>query len=397
MKLHSRYYDVAVIGGGIAGCAAAMQAARLGARTVLVEKTLFPGGLATTGLVNVYLPVCDGLGKQVSSGIAHELLVAGHKYGPGNIPAGWRSPREKRLSERFCATFSPASLVLALDELLVGAGVDIWLDTLFCRAENDGGSRMRAVEVENTSGRIRIEAGCFVDATGDADAVRSAGGSCFAGDNTLSQWSFLYDDACQENHAFADKLALHVLFDKQQTHYRGVCGKSVSEFTLNARKCLREHLLKKYEEGRERSGFFPLLLPGQANFRKTFAVAGRTVLSSENVTARFADSIGLYGNWRKPGPALELPFGSLVPERIAGVLVAGRCISAVGDAWELTRVIPVAAMSGQVCGAAAALAVDRKTTPCKLPQEELRRHLRGEGFLFHLDELSEAAAAPCRE
>ena len=70
----NRTFDVVVAGGGIAGVAAAIQAARRGKKTVLVEKTVQPGGLATTGLVNVYLPLCDGNGRQVTFGLCEELI-----------------------------------------------------------------------------------------------------------------------------------------------------------------------------------------------------------------------------------------------------------------------------------------------------------------------------------
>ena len=80
-------YDVAVVGGGIAGVAAAVQAARCGKKTVLIEKTVYCGGLATAGLVYVYLPLCDGNGRQVTFGIAEELLHCSIKYGPGEVPA----------------------------------------------------------------------------------------------------------------------------------------------------------------------------------------------------------------------------------------------------------------------------------------------------------------------
>ena len=67
-------YDVIVVGGGIAGIAAALAAARTGAKTLLLEKMYLLGGLATSGLVTVYLPLCDGKGTQVSCGLAEELL-----------------------------------------------------------------------------------------------------------------------------------------------------------------------------------------------------------------------------------------------------------------------------------------------------------------------------------
>ena len=67
-------YDVVVCGGGIAGVSAALSAARAGAKTLLIEREFALGGLATLGLIVVYLPLCDGKGKQVSFGIVEELL-----------------------------------------------------------------------------------------------------------------------------------------------------------------------------------------------------------------------------------------------------------------------------------------------------------------------------------
>ena len=73
--------DVLVGGGGIAGIAAALAAAREGKRVILCEKTYMLGGLATAGLVTIYLPLCDGMGRQVSFGIAEELIKLSVKHG----------------------------------------------------------------------------------------------------------------------------------------------------------------------------------------------------------------------------------------------------------------------------------------------------------------------------
>ena len=67
-------YDVLVAGGGVAGIAAALAAARNGSKVCLLEKQFMLGGLATAGLVTIYLPICDGKGTQVSFGLAEELL-----------------------------------------------------------------------------------------------------------------------------------------------------------------------------------------------------------------------------------------------------------------------------------------------------------------------------------
>ena len=74
-------YDVAVCGGGIAGIAAALAAAREGKKVVLIEKQFMLGGLATAGLITIYLPLCDGKGRQVSFGLAEELLRLSITYG----------------------------------------------------------------------------------------------------------------------------------------------------------------------------------------------------------------------------------------------------------------------------------------------------------------------------
>ena len=66
--------DVAVVGGGIAGVSAALAAARHGKKVLLLERMFSLGGLATLGLVTIYLPLCDGNGRQVSFGIAEELF-----------------------------------------------------------------------------------------------------------------------------------------------------------------------------------------------------------------------------------------------------------------------------------------------------------------------------------
>ena len=95
--LENREYDIAVCGGGIAGISAALAAAREGKRVVLFEKEYMLGGLGTAGLITVYLPLCDGLGKQVSYGIAEELLKLSIKYGAeGMYPENWLDGKGSR-------------------------------------------------------------------------------------------------------------------------------------------------------------------------------------------------------------------------------------------------------------------------------------------------------------
>ena len=90
--MKSVHYDVAVCGAGVAGAAAAISAARQGAKTVLIEKQCLLGGLATSGLIYIYLPLCDGYGNQVIYGVSEEMLKRCVEYGPFAVPEQWGGP-----------------------------------------------------------------------------------------------------------------------------------------------------------------------------------------------------------------------------------------------------------------------------------------------------------------
>ena len=166
--------EVAVAGGGIAGVAAAVQAARCGKKTVLIEKSVYCGGLATGGLIYIYLPLCDGNGRQVTFGIAEELLRRSMKYGPGDVPSAWRLGKEAGERNRFRNVFSPAAYIIALDEFLEENGVEVWFDTVVCGVRCEG-EKLEAVTVCNKSGIGEICAERFIDATGDAELFRKCG------------------------------------------------------------------------------------------------------------------------------------------------------------------------------------------------------------------------------
>lgn len=119
-------YDVVVCGGGIAGVAAAVAAARSGASVCLLEKECALGGLATLGLVVVYLPLCDGMGHLVSTGLAEELLLLSARDGSAEVPACWQpgGGREERKTTRYLLEFNPASYILELERFVVDSGVD---------------------------------------------------------------------------------------------------------------------------------------------------------------------------------------------------------------------------------------------------------------------------------
>lgn len=391
-------YDVLVAGAGVAGIGAAVAAARSGARTALVEKTILTGGLATAGLILVYLPLSDARGRQVTFGLAEELLHRSLRYGPGDVPADWHDPNTP---SRYRAVFSPAALVLALDELLVEAGVDVWLDTLICAPILDG-CRVTGLEVENKSGRGALAARCVVDASGDADVAHRAGAPCTEQDNSLSMWALGASlEAAGKAVAAGDgsDLLHRVILGGDNDgrghpdgvrKYGGTRGREVTEFVLESRRLLREHYARLQAslgpDGRKQA--FPLTLPSMAQFRTTRRIEGQVDLADGMMATHFNDCVGLVADWRGGKDVWELPYGALLPKRVTGLLAVGRCIAAAGQAWEVMRVIQAAVLTGEVAGLAAAGSASLDTTPDALDVGGLQDRLAERGFLLDIGALS---------
>lgn len=398
-----RKYDIAVIGGGIAGVAASVQAARMGMKTVLIEKTALVGGLATSGLINVFLPLCDGNGHQVTFGICEEMIRKSIEYGPGEIPSGWKNERNGSERRRFISVFSPASFVLALDEMLENAGVDILLDTLVCDAQQRNG-KIVSVAVEDESGRSVIEAEQFIDASGSAVLARRLGIPCFDDENYLSIWSqefigdkvdmfigAVYGDGKPTGKVGDEALALVGLSLSRlaQTVQRGISGRQVSEYFLTTRRYLRAYYKHCHDSGiSERGTHYPVTLPIMPQYRKICAIKGKCLMRDGEYGKYVNDSIGLVADWRKAGFVWEVPLSALhLSDGPDGILFAGRCIAAVGDAWEVMRVIPAAALTGQAAGLTASLAVCGNTEIRDLNVRLIQQELHEMKIPIHLNEV----------
>lgn len=386
--MFQKEYDVVVAGGGIAGVAAAIAAAEEGAKTAIVEKTVFFGGLATTGLVYAYLQLCNGKGTQVSFGLAERLLHASIKYGPDTLKKkDWGRTPWQPGDGTYSTEFSPASFALALDGLLLNAGVDCWVDTLLCGAEKDGENRITALEAENKSGRGRLAAKAFVDATGDADLVRRAGGATVDGMNFTCIWAMHHDPAADPDN-FPASFPLRYLAEKECTAH-GVGGREVSDFILRSRTLLRNYYDTRYASGEaSRRTLYPVVLPAMPQYRKISRIVGKNCLRDGQAMTRFEDSIGMAGDWRNTEkPPWEIPYSTMIPEEIRGVVAAGRTTASEGEAWEITRVIPCAAVTGEAAGVAAALAAKRNVSPDDLPYEDIAERLIRRGVKLHLSDV----------
>ncbi len=160
--------DVCVLGGSCTGLFAAVRAARLGARVVIVEKDNCFGGIATTAMVNVWHSLWDTVGQhQIIGGLTEEVIDRLDRRGAVT--------RWEKTNPNYGFTFNSEELKIELDELAVAAGLKIYFHTIFTAPHLDDQGRLDAVIVENKSGRGAIRARAFIDATGDGDLAARLG------------------------------------------------------------------------------------------------------------------------------------------------------------------------------------------------------------------------------
>lgn len=170
-----RTYDVIVAGGGIAGVAAAVAAARNGARTLIVERHNSLGGTMAAGLVGPMMTFHDQLGRQVIRGLAQEVVdrLVALGASPGHIPdtSGYTST---------ITPFDSEYLKLVAQRMVLEAGADILYQTFIVEAITVDNT-VRGIAIVNKGGRQMLEAGIVIDATGDADVAATAGAACQLG------------------------------------------------------------------------------------------------------------------------------------------------------------------------------------------------------------------------
>ncbi len=374
-------YDVVVVGGGIAGVSAALSAVRSGAKVCLIEKACGLGGLATLGNIIVYLPICDGEGNQVIGGIGEELLRMAAECG-GQVPIVWQTPHtaQERSTERFIVRFNAPAYMLALEKLLVDAGVDIWYDTLFSDVTLDH-STITAVIVENKSGRIALAVKVVIDASGDADVCAASGEETISlNTNVLSNW-FYYEDK-DGNHL----VSLSEPFTEDGSPspnvargYAGDDGKDVSEHIINAHALVRQKLgsIRQIKPDAQL-----INVPTMPSFRMTRRLVGRDTLTEAMSGNVPNELVGLCPSWRKAGIVYGITFGMLVGKKIKNLLTAGRCISAEGRLWDMTRVIPICALTGEIVGTAAGLCLQENPIVQELNIKQLQTLLTAKDMIL---------------
>lgn len=383
-------YDVVVCGGGIAGIAAALAAARSGAKTVLLEAQYMLGGLATAGLVTIYLPLCDGKGHQLSYGIAEELLRLSVSVGGENTVErtacykAWLGDgtEEERKKARFEVQYNPNVFAILAEQLLLKEGVEILYGASVVSATLGKDRKLKAIAMETREGRFAILGKSFIDATGDAALYRVCEQPLakFEFGNALSWWYYELIDG-KNTLRLRGARDIDSVNRKYKDGIDGVGVKELSTVTAKGHALILEDFLKR---GSASNTHALTMLPVIPQVRMTRRIYGLYEMTREGDDKKyFEDSVGMFGDWTTRGPAYELPFSALHDGKIKNLACAGRCISAKDDIWELTRVIPVCAVSGEAVGVAAAMTDDLTTLDVK----ELQTELKKRNVKLHLEEV----------
>ena len=379
-------YDIAVCGGGIAGISAALAAAREGKKVILFEKQYMLGGLGTAGLVTIYLPLCDGFGHQVSFGIAEELLKLSIKYGAeARYPENWLDGKGTRTEKdkRFEVQYNAQLFSILAEQLLLDNGVDILYGSYVVDVEMDN-KKIKCLYVENKSGRIQYAIKSVVDATGDCDIAwfASAPTDTFKQGNVLAAWYYYTN----ENGYNLQTLGASDIPEEEKTgkeakplinrRFTGLDAKELSEMMCLSHKTMLEHWLKRREVDTRAVISTVATIP---QIRMTRKIVGEYTLLHTEEHKYFEDSIGMVSNWKKRGPVYEVPFRTLYSKEIRNLIVAGRCTSVNETLWDVMRVIPCCAVTGQAAGTAAAMTEDFST----LDVAALQSKLKQDGVVLH--------------
>ncbi len=408
--------DVLVCGGGCAGLGAALSAARNNARTLLIERAGFAGGIITA----VGLPFFDGVadkktGRIVVRGIPLEMLVKLGRCRPDDTSIRPHNPKIDS-TERF---------KLKADEWLSAHGE--MLNTLYhtqaCDVVTRAG-RITEVRVANKDGLVAIEPRQVIDCTGDGDVAAWSGAPVekttplmpmtlhFRIGNVRpnSKTRELARDALVEAQQagalpmfYGPGLIFHFAKDEAYIHAVRVPGDATDAADLTRAEMQgRQDAWAMFEAWRRRvPGFedsYFITSGPYIGVRETRRLRGRYVLCEDDVVSgkRFADAIAT-GCWYmdrhpnhttvgsansgtgvQPDP-YDIPYRALVAQRIENLLVAGRCHSATAAAASSTRVTVTAMAMGQAAGAAAALAVRKKSNVAEIDGVSVRELLAAQG------------------
>ena len=153
---------------------------------------------------------------------------------------------------------------------------------------------------------------------------------------------------------------------------------------MESRRVAREKLKAEQEKENGRENIYPACLPILPQIRMARRIVGRETVQPDKCNKYQENSVGLIADCRKTDAVWEIPYGALIPQGVENLIVAGRCVSAEDYTWQVTRLIPSAAITGQISGIAAKLAVQGKTSPDKLDVKDVQKDIESKGIILHI-------------
>jgi hypothetical protein len=375
-----REVDVLVVGGGTAGTIAAIQAAQLGARTMLVERGSQLGGTTTVGGV-AFPGLFHAWGRQIIAGIGWELVCRTVALDGGELP-DFSKPSARHWHHQ--VLINPYLYSLLAEEACQQAGATICYYEFPLSIERDGDGWL--VQIVGPGTRRHVKCKQLIDCTGGADVCG------------MLRLSRLREEETQPG-SLLFKLGENYRPGRQRLDAVYVHGADSSTSATRTRANLlgRRAVLKQLRDrlATDKTARLTQVQP-EAAFRESYRIVGETVISHADYVAgrRFDDAV-CYAFYPvdlhtrhgvKPKPLAEgvvptIPLRALVPKDARNVLVAGRCVSSDRLANSGLRVQAPCMAMGQAAGAAAALAAARQTTPLEIPLETILATLRDHGAI----------------
>lgn len=372
--------DVVVVGGGTAGTIAAIQAARAGASTVLVERGSMLGGTTTVGGVN-FPGLFHAWGRQVIAGIGWELVRACVEIDGGQLPDFAVPPRRHWQHQ---VRLNPFLYSLLAEEACLAAGVSIYYYEFPLAIEEVASGW--ALDVVGPGTFRRLACRQLIDCTGGADVVGRIGLARLREDET-QPGSMLFKLAAGFR---AGREGLDAVYVHGADSSNSVTR---TEANLTGRRLVLQQIRERKAAGKESH---LAQLQTEASFRESYRILGETVITEDDyVSGRVFDDAICYAFYPvdlhtrtgvRPKPLAEgvlptVPLRALVPKGSRHLMVAGRSVSSDRLANSALRVQAPCMAMGQAAGAAAALAVRNNTTPLEVPLKTIRELLNAHGAI----------------